>query len=118
MLQIQKTVVNGCSGQHKHLLARSVAHHIKQLTITIGCSVSKVVSFINNNDFCLFRNLIHQILIFFQKQIRMVDDFKWIKAFKYLRNVFFYGGFPHGNTCRRGNDKHNIFALFFYETFN
>ena len=77
-----------------------------------------MVSFINYNDFCLFRNLVHQILILLQKQISVIDDFEGIEALKNLGDVFLDSGFPYWDSGRCRNDQYNILTLFLDKTLN
>ena len=118
MLKIQKTVVDGSCSQHKHLLLRTTRHHVKQFSVSVGRAISKVMRFVNDHNFCLLCNLIHQILVLFQKQVGMVDDFEGIETFKDFGDVLLNCGFPNGNSGRCRNDQHNIFAFFFHKTLN
>ena len=58
-----------------------------------------MVRLVNNDNFSLFLNLIHEIFIFFQEKVCVIDNFKRIESLQDFGNVFLDGGFPDRYPC-------------------
>ena len=118
MLQVQEAVVDWSGSKHKHLLLRPSCHHFKELAITVRRSITEMVCFVYNDNFCLICDLVHETLIFFKQEIRMINNLEWIKAVKYIRKILLDGRFPDGNTSGGRNNQNDILTFFLHKALN